>query len=529
MKSLHEGSFSAARRRAPWLVLVFLAGAAGPLSCSLLVEDRAEQCQSDADCSGIAGTRCDLGTHICASATTTTTTSSGGGGTGGMAGSGGTTMTTGGTGGTTTTTPKCADPNAEPVSINGDITSDYTLTCNQVYLLEGPVRVAEGANLTIEKGTTIKAKYVDSADPANVDKFGVLVIEPGSKLIAVGTEDEPIVFTSSRPEGMRKAGDWGGIILLGNAPTNHKDVNGQPAQGKIEGLVTTGGLYGGVNPDDSSGTLKYTRVEYGGYTIAPGNEVNGLTFGGVGRGTTVDHVQVRHTADDCFEFFGGTVNARYLACQFPGDDGFDWDNGFTGKLQFLVLQQDPAVADDTNGLEGDNDAVSSQNLPVSSPTIYNATLCGQNGDTNKTQIGVLLRRSTKASIFNLLATGFETGWDARDPLTSVTLKSSLLFGNLVNNVAEPEPMGSPTDDDAGFDEGAYFIDPLNDNSTEDPKLGGCFDANAPSFGPMVSLTTHAASPPDDGFFDVNAKYVGAFKDANDGWATAGTWAVWTDK
>ncbi len=450
-----------------------------------------------------------------------------------MTGGGGSTVTTSSTtttSSTSSTVPSCADPDSEPVTINGDISSDFDLKCNQVYLLEGPVRVLDGATLTIEKGTTIKAKYVDSTDPTNVDKFGVLVIEPGSRLIAVGTADQPIVFTSSQPVDMRKPGDWGGIILLGNAPTNHKDsATMLPTQGKIEGLATSVGLYGGVNPDDNSGTLKYLRIEYGGYTIAPNNEVNGITFGGVGRGTVVDHIQVRMTGDDCFEFFGGTVNAKYLACQYPGDDGFDWDNGYVGKLQFLVLQQDPKIADDSNGFEGDNDALKSQNAPLSDPTIYNATLCGQNGDQAKSQYGILARRSTHASIYNALVKGFETCWDVRDPLTSIVFQNSVCHGNLVNLISEPEAVGSAADDDGGFDEGAYFVGPINNNVTMDPMVNGCFDANSPAFGPMNSITQNAKSPPGDGFFDVSANYVGAFKDVSDTWATTGTWPVWASK
>lgn len=511
--------------RAAAIVVVAGSGA----TCSLLLDTTAEQCASDADCGVFTGAKCDVATKTCTVPTvsTTTTGGTGGGGTGGAGGStgGATTSTTGGGGSGGVEPPKCADPDASPIEINGDITSDFELTCDQVYLLNGPVTVGEGATLTIEKGTTIKAKYVDSADPGNADKFGVLVIQPGSKLIAVGTEDQPIVFTSSRPAGERKAGDWGGLILLGNAPTNHKDANMQPTQGKVEGLVS-GGLYGGINDNDSSGTLRYLRLEYGGYQIAPGNEVNGITFGGVGRGTIVDHVQVRQTADDCFEFFGGNVTAKYLACQYPGDDAFDWDNGFVGKLQFLVLQQDPAIADDSNGFEGDNDAVKSQNQPISNPTIYNATLCGQNGDQPKAQYGALVRRSTKGTLANILVMGFETGYDVRDPLTSVSLKNSLFFGNLVNVVAEPEVAGMPDDDDAGFDEVATFQSPASMNSSADPQIAGCFNATSPSFGPAVALTANGAVPPADGFFDVSASHVGAFKDATDVWATTGKWAVW---
>jgi hypothetical protein len=119
--------------------------------------------------------------------------------------------------------------------------------------------------------------------------------------------------------------------------------------GRIEG-ITSGGEYGGDQEDDSSGILSHVRIEYSGTEIAPNNEINGLTLGGVGRGKVIDHVQVRHTADDCFEFFGGTVDAKYLVCQHPGDDAFDWDYGYTGRLQFLLLQSEPRVSGGSNGL-----------------------------------------------------------------------------------------------------------------------------------------------------------------------------------
>src|SRR5262249_53875604 len=155
--------------------------------------------------------------------------------------------------------------------------------------------------------------------------------------------------------GQAHAGDWGGLLLLGQAPTNLRDQGGAPARGKVEGIAA-GVSYGGLRPEDDSGVLSYVRIEYSGVEIAPGNEINGPPLAGVGRGPQIDHVQVRHTADDCFEFFGGTVNARYLICQHPGDDGFDWDLGYQGKLQFLLLKEDPVQDNDSNGFEGDNDA-----------------------------------------------------------------------------------------------------------------------------------------------------------------------------
>ncbi len=488
-------------------------------ACSLIVENRETQCESNEDCSAFENAVCDQSSKTCVVVT---------GGTGGATGTStgtSTSSTSSSGGGSDGGTDLCTVANKPIVDISGEITSDFILTCDKDYRLIGEVVVTAGATLTIQKNTTIKG-FFDAANPA------VLVIQPGAKLLAVGTADEPIVFTSELPANQRQPGDWGGVILLGNAPTNIVDANNMPTQGKIEGVVS-GGLYGGTDPDDSSGSLKYLRIEYGGVAIAPNNEVNGLTFGGVGRGTLVDYIQVRQSADDCFEFFGGTVNAKHLACQYNGDDGFDWDNGYTGKLQFLVLQQDPSIADDTNGFEGDNDALATQNLPLSEPTIYNATLCGKNIDVNKQQYGMLLRRSTKAHIFNTIATGFEAGWDLRNPTTNVDLQSSIFFGNLIANIAYAETVGGAAplldDDDGGLDEIAIFMDPAKKNSAMDPQIPGCFDANAPAFGPMVSLTANAATPPNDGFFDVTANYIGAFKDANDAWATSGKWVVWAAK
>ena len=434
-------------------------------------------------------------------------TSAGDGGPGGAGGSG---------------SDPCLVAQKPVVEVSSNITSDYTLTCEKDYLLIGTVFVDPGVKLTIQPGTTIKG----SPQP----NPGILVVKPGARLHASGSAFRPIVFTSAAT-GEKKPGDWGGVILLGRAPSNHRDTSGQPTAGKIEGL-TSGGEYGGSDPNDDSGVLRYVRIEYSGVAIAPNNEVNGLTFGGVGSKTIVDYVQVRHTADDCFEFFGGTVNAKHLICHYNGDDGFDWDNGYQGKLQFLALLQDPAVADETNGFEGDNDPLGSANTPLSSPTIYNATLCGKNGDPARQQFGMLLRRGTRATIANTIVTGFEAGIDLRDASTQIDLKSTILFGNLVKNVAYEED-GSNTetqkDDDALFNELTWFATPANKNSERDPGISGCFVAANPGFAPSSPLTENAATPPNDGFFDPTATFIGAFRSSADRWTSTGSWVVWSER
>lgn len=401
---------------------------------------------------------------------------------------------------------------ASPVEVTGAIAEDTTWTADSCYLMKGIVFVEPGATLTIEPGTKIMGEKVSLA---------TLVVKPGAKIHARGTADEPIVFTSQGEPGDRAAGDWGGVILLGKAP-----INVEGGKANVEGITGEGTEYGGDDPEDNSGVLEYVRIEYSGILLSQDNEVNGLTFAGVGSGTKVDHVMVHHTLDDCFEFFGGTVNAKHLICARNGDDGIDWDLGYRGKLQFVVVQQDPSVADDTNGFEGDNDGDGSLNEPRSEPTIYNATLCGKNKDVDKQQYGMLLRKGTRAHIFNTIVTGFEAGVDIRDAETEVEIASSIFFGNIEANIAYDEADTEAAtesklddDDDGGLDEVAWFEGEAS-NSVLDPRIADCFGAT-PDFRPAATLTENAATPPDDGFFDTEARYIGAFK-AGDTWAT-GAW------
>ena len=312
----------------------------------------------------------------------------------------------GGTGGSSTSTSTSTSTTSSSTSstgtggekpveeVSGSITEDTTFTSDSDWLLQGIVRVEPGATLTIEPGTTIMGE---------TSSLGTLLIKNGAQIEAAGTAEQPIVFTSQLPPGQRAAGDWGGLVILGNAPIN--EPGGTAA---IEGF-TTDESYGGNDPGDSSGTLQYVRIEFSGIEISTDNEINGLTMGGVGDGTTIDHIMVRHTLDDCFEWFGGTVNASHLICYRNGDDGFDFDEGYIGNLQFLVLHQNPQTADDPNGFEGDNDKDAPDSTPLTHPTIYNVTLCGQNEDVPKQQYGFVFRRGFNATIGNAIVMGFEAG------------------------------------------------------------------------------------------------------------------------
>jgi hypothetical protein len=218
------------------------------------------------------------------------------------------------------------------------------------------------------------------------------------------------------------------------------------------------------------------------------------------------------------------VNASHLVCYHNQDDGFDFDSGYTGSLQFLFLQQDPSIADDANGFEADNDSDDPEVTPVTNPTISNVTLCGQNGDQPKQQFGFLFRRGFNATIVNALVAGFESGVDFRDvPPTEVDLTHSLILESSVEDVAyvedQPETDESlqTEDDDGGFDEIAWFT-AGEGNASEGPDMASCF-ASTPKPGPSEMIP--GGMPVGDGV-DKTATYIGAFADADDDWMAGWT-------
>ena len=239
--------------------------------------------------------------------------------------------------------------------ITGIITSTRYYP-KDVYTLKGYVYVTEGATLTFEAGSVIKS---------DITEKGALIIERGAKLIADGKANNPIVFTSGKPAGQRAPGDWGGIIMLGKAPTN-RPLDPAPT---IEGGV--GRQYGGTDPNDESGILRYVRIEYAGIAAEPGSEINGLTLGGVGSGTIIENIQVSFGNDDAYEFFGGTVNAKNLVALATADDDFDFDFGYTGKIQFAYSVRKPDfvdAGDAGNGIEANNDGPGSTAIPITTGT-----------------------------------------------------------------------------------------------------------------------------------------------------------------
>lgn len=288
--------------------------------------------------------------------------------------------------------------------LSGDIVGTRTLSRDTAYVLQGFVNVRAGGIIRIPAGTLI---YGDSASR------GTLIINRGAKIWANGQSTLPIVFTSKKPRGQRKAGDWGGVIICGIAGTN---LPGDSAAIEGAGTIFGPGSSFTRNDEDSSGVLRYVRIEFAGIPFTPNNEINGLTLGGVGSRTVIEYVQVSFSNDDSFEYFGGTVNGKYLIAYKCLDDDFDTDNGYRGKLQFLLAVRDPNIADvsQSNGLEADNDASGTSATPRSNPTMSNLTSIGPAVDSNAVVNSLYrraahLRRNTAYGIFNAIFMGWPIG------------------------------------------------------------------------------------------------------------------------
>jgi len=400
----------------------------------------------------------------------------------------------------------------EAVVISGTITQDMKLTKDKKYLLRGGVFIGtgEGENitLTIEAGTVI---YGESASK------GMLVISRGSKIMAEGTATDPIVFTSDKPAGSRSRGDWGGLIINGRAPLN----KGEEAYG--EGGT---GYYGGKDPNDNSGVLKYVRVEFAGREISPDNELNGIAFQGVGSGTIVDYVQVHMNDDDGIEMFGGTVNVKHAVITGVTDDCFDWTDGWQGKAQFVVAQCYGDTGD--NGIEADNSAVDNMASPISNPTIYNITLIGTPG-SEKADCGILLREGTKAKIYNAIVMGWqESGLDVDHQATfnnankgELILDNSIFFENKAENfVNDTEDKTKP---ELVFNEKDFATKTMKNNiEASSAPVSDAYNKRTPNFKSAGQSLSHTAkSAPSDGFFE-SVNFIGAIgtNDWTVGWTTS---------
>lgn len=396
-------------------------------------------------------------------------------------------------------------------TVTGPLLTDVTFTADKKWVLKGGVFVGDDTDpaaapttLTIEPGTTI---FGDTSS------LSFLLVTRGSRLVADGTAEAPIVFTSAKDPGQRARGDWGGIVINGQAPVN--GCAGDPCV--LLGEAGTG-TYGGGDASDDSGVLRFVRVEFAGSLIDADNELNGFAFQGVGAGTVIDNIQAHMVSDDCLEFFGGTASAKHIVCTGAGDDNLDWTFGWTGKVQFLVAQQYADAGG--HGIEADNNESNNELTPVSHPTLANLTFVGVPGSENS-KIGMLLRRGTQADISNVVVTGFnERCFDLDDAATfagaangDLTVKHSIF------------DCATLTDDAAGdaFVTSDWLLAAGAGNTQGDPGLADPTNVAAPSFRAVAGgLAASGGQAPADPFFD-DVSFRGACgPDATGDWTSGWT-------
>lgn len=385
----------------------------------------------------------------------------------------------------------------------GDLSGDIRWTANHIYVLEGYVFLT-GGTLTIEPGTTIKG-----------ENGSALAITRDAKLEAVGTADQPIVFTSAQANPM--PGDWGGVVLLGKAP-----INVVGGTNKVEGFPDSFGdriVYGDPAPSATHdcGKLAYARIEYAGFLLSPDNELNGLTLGGCGSATRVDHVQVHLGQDDGVEVFGGTVNLSHVVITQPDDDALDWDLGWTGKVQFVVVQQklgrgDKAIEADSN--KNDNDLA-----PRSAPEIWNATFIGSDGAASDPQGGLHLRRGSAGKLANAIVAyfpSFAVDLDGSSTVgqfgTALTVKHTYFVKAAASTAVWPAGFDTGTNgtqNDGGFDEAAQIGGDATNHEGVDPQLTAAKDLAAPSWLPSAGSPVLGGCGTPPAGLDQSATFCGA--------------------
>ena len=450
------------------------------------------------------------------------------------------------------TQPGTGGSNGQTIILQGRINADTLLRKQNNYILKGLVYMVGNHTMTIEPGTTIKGSF-NGSDVAS------LIITRGSKIMAQGTATDPIVFTSASANP--QSGDWGGIIICGKAAIN-TSFNGVQGLYQVEGGVDNAngdGLAGSgdaiapapVN-NDNSGTLSYVRIEYAGYAFQPDKEINSLTLAGVGSGTTLDHIQVTYAKDDAFEWFGGTVNAKYLIAWKTQDDDFDTDNGYSGKVQFGLVIRDSVIADisTSEAFESDNNSSGGTVTPKTSAIFSNITAIGpratlSNVGNNLFRAGAQIRRNSSLSIFNSIflgwpqgilidaTTGTSTALNIED--SSLRLRNVTLAGNTVN-LKFSGTGGATINSDATLTSwftNAYYNNDLLSNAS-DAKLIQPFNYAAPDPTPFAGSSGNqkilsGASFTDprfngDTFFDKSVTFRGAIAPAG---TEASWWKGWT--
>jgi hypothetical protein len=390
-----------------------------------------------------------------------------------------------------------------------------TLTADKEYLIDGLVFVNDGQTLTIEPGTVIRFK------PGQSENASALIVCRGGKIIAEGTPAKPIIFTAESDdlEGsipLETSGLWGGIIILGNAP-----INAENGESKIEGIAVYDERadYGGTDINDDSGVFCYVSILHSGTSLSEGNEINGLTLGGVGAGTEIHHVEVVSNKDDGIEFFGGTVNCKYMISAFCGDDAFDFDDGYIGFGQYWLSIQTNNAGD----LLSEHDGGYNKYTNCTKPEIYNATFIGRGLTGNK---GIISFRNGsggvyKNSIFINQAWGVKIQYDGSDMDSYTKFKNGNLqfenniffylgisdYTDIINLTSETVTIPQECQNEIN----EHFVN--FGNCISDP--GILIESDYINILPTGDISSTFSTPANN-WFD-NAQYKGAFNNVN--WAT----------
>lgn len=430
----------------------------------------------------------------------------------------------------------------ETVTVDQIISSNTTWSESKFYLLKGNIYVAAGAELTIEPGTIILGDKITK---------GALIVSRGGKIHAKGTAEKPIIFTSAAPKGFRNYGDWGGVVLLGKAQNNQsvsQAIEGISAPTGDNGKYGTGTTLGDTQFNtESSGEFYYVRIEFAGIALSTDNELNGLTFGSVGSGTQVHHIQVSYSGDDSYEWFGGFVHTDHLIAYRGWDDEFDTDFGHSGVHQFLVSYRDPNIADKSgsNGFESDNDAsgtadTGSGNVgnPLTSAIFANVTFFGpfmyanlSSGNLSAGSVsanykrGAHIRRNSALQVYNSVFAGSNIDGIFFENTNAAAVFKGNYIGRITGNAKVVTPKSSNPYDDSNF---------ATDNTIESPSnkvdltalfagsSGNLWSLSQPSalLASGSSLLTGAVTLP-SGVGLTQVDYKGAFN-ATENWANS-TW------
>ncbi|HUP47322.1 MAG TPA: hypothetical protein VNA04_00885 [Thermoanaerobaculia bacterium] len=387
----------------------------------------------------------------------------------------------------------------ESVAVSGTITADTTWTADRRYVLSDFVGVQAPAVLTIEPGTVIYGG----------NSRATLFIQRGAKIMADGTNRRPIVFTSPQPIGSRGQTDWGSLVMMGAAPIND-NRNNLVGESYLEGLPQQPQYrFGGIDPNDDSGILRYVRLEFGGFEIEKDQEINGLSLAGIGAGTIIDHVQVLHNKDDAFEFWGGTVNAKHLLGLAFADDGLDFDLGYQGKIQYAVMIK-RAVNDENDSnifSESDGHPQSFTNTPKTMPQVYNVTAVRENNQFGN--YGAVLRRGTAGKFYNSIITGSRHApVTLRDDATLNNAGTDLIWATSILH-GDFSDASFPSSSDRAQATRDFLFTTMKSNRNVDPMLalGALNTVNTlmPDLTPLPGSpaldVNFVTQPPDDGFFD----------------------------